>query len=39
MIPDPFAIMTMLFLLWGFMTVFNDIFIPRFRFAAHRYEG
>ena len=27
----PFAIMTSLFFLWGFMTVFNDILIPRFR--------
>jgi len=26
----PFAIMTTLFFLWGFMTVFNDILIPRF---------
>src|SRR5258706_2613792 len=29
----PFAIMTTLFFLWGFMTVFNDILIPRFREA------
>jgi FHS family L-fucose permease-like MFS transporter len=29
----PFAIMTTLFFLWGFMTVFNDILIPRFRDA------
>ncbi|HLP77651.1 MAG TPA: MFS transporter, partial [Candidatus Paceibacterota bacterium] len=29
----PFAIMTSLFFLWGFMTVFNDILIPRFREA------
>lgn len=28
-----FAIMTSLFFLWGFMTVFNDILIPRFREA------
>src|SRR5512133_582212 len=28
-----FAIMTTLFFLWGFMTVFNDILIPRFREA------
>jgi len=29
----PFAIMTTLFFLWGFMTVFNDILIPRFKEA------
>src|SRR4051812_15044960 len=29
----PFAIMTSLFFLWGFMTVFNDILIPRFKDA------
>ena len=29
----PFAIMTILFFLWGFMTVFNDILIPRFKDA------
>lgn len=29
----PFAIMTSLFFLWGFMTVFNDILIPRFKAA------
>src|SRR5277367_3155317 len=29
----PFAIMTVLFFLWGFMTVFNDILIPRFKEA------
>src|SRR3569833_2073934 len=29
----PFAIMTTLFFLWGFMTVFNDILIPRFKDA------
>src|SRR3954453_323887 len=29
----PFAIMTVLFFLWGFMTVFNDILIPRFKDA------
>src|SRR5947208_6424289 len=28
-----FAIMTALFFLWGFMTVFNDILIPRFKEA------
>ena len=30
-----FAIMTSLFFLWGFMTVFNDILIPRFQEAFH----
>jgi FHS family L-fucose permease-like MFS transporter len=29
----PFAIMTVLFFMWGFMTVFNDILIPRFKDA------
>ncbi len=29
----PFAIMTSLFFLWGLMTVFNDILIPRFKEA------
>src|SRR5215471_10849383 len=29
----PFAIMTILFFMWGFMTVFNDILIPRFKSA------
>jgi MFS transporter, FHS family, L-fucose permease len=29
----PFAIMTVLFFMWGFMTVFNDILIPRFKVA------
>lgn len=29
----PFAIMTVLFFMWGFMTVFNDILIPRFKAA------
>jgi len=29
----PFSAMTMLFFLWGFMTVFNDILIPRFKDA------
>jgi len=28
-----FAIMTLLFFMWGFMTVFNDILIPRFKEA------
>ncbi|HEV2695223.1 MAG TPA: sugar MFS transporter [Verrucomicrobiae bacterium] len=29
----PFAIMTVLFFMWGFMTMFNDILIPRFKEA------
>jgi FHS family L-fucose permease-like MFS transporter len=29
----PFIIMTTLFFMWGFMTVFNDILIPRFKEA------
>jgi FHS family L-fucose permease-like MFS transporter len=29
----PFAVMTILFFMWGFMTVFNDILIPRFKDA------
>src|SRR5512137_1083921 len=29
----PFAIMTILFFTWGFMTVFDDILIPRFKSA------
>ena len=29
----PFAIMTLLFFMWGFMTVWNDILIPKFREA------
>src|ERR1700729_2684427 len=29
----PFAIITVLFFMWGFMTVFNDILIPRFKDA------
>ena len=29
----PFAIMAILFFMWGFMTVFNDILIPRFKEA------
>src|ERR1700676_5431723 len=28
-----FSIMTVLFFMWGFMTVFNDILIPRFKEA------
>jgi MFS transporter, FHS family, L-fucose permease len=36
----PFAIMTVLFFMWGFMTVFNDILIPRFKeaFALNYFE-
>jgi len=29
----PFAVMSVLFFMWGFMTVFNDILIPRFKEA------
>jgi FHS family L-fucose permease-like MFS transporter len=29
----PFSVMTTLFFMWGFMTVFNDILIPRFKEA------
>jgi FHS family L-fucose permease-like MFS transporter len=29
----PFAMMTILFFMWGFMTVWNDILIPRFKEA------
>ncbi|MCL5033889.1 MAG: glucose/galactose MFS transporter, partial [Bacteroidetes bacterium] len=29
----PFAIMTSLFFMWGFMTAWNDILIPRFKEA------
>jgi FHS family L-fucose permease-like MFS transporter len=29
----PFAIMTVLFFMWGFITVWNDILIPRFKDA------
>src|SRR5258708_24546227 len=37
----PFSIMTSLFFLWGFMTVFNDILIPRFKgaFALSYFEA
>jgi FHS family L-fucose permease-like MFS transporter len=37
----PFAIMTVLFFLWGFMTVFNDILIPRFKeaFTLNYFEA
>jgi len=29
----PFSVMTVLFFMWGFMTVFNDILIPKFKEA------
>ena len=29
----PFTIMTVLFFMWGFMTVWNDVLIPRFKEA------
>ena len=29
----PFAIMTLLFFMWGFMTVWNDLLIPQFKEA------
>src|SRR5271170_7649385 len=29
----PFVIMTVLFFMWGFMTVWNDVLIPRFKEA------
>ncbi len=29
----PFAVMTLLFFMWGFMTVWNDVLIPRFKEA------
>lgn len=29
----PFALMTILFFMWGFMTVWNDILIPQFKEA------
>jgi len=37
----PFAIMTILFFMWGFMTVFNDILIPRFKsaFALNYFQA
>lgn len=31
----PFAIMTILFFMWGFINVLNDILIPRFKEAFH----
>lgn len=37
----PFAIMTILFFMWGFMTVFNDVLIPRFKeaFTLNYFEA
>jgi MFS transporter, FHS family, L-fucose permease len=37
----PFAIMTILFFMWGFITVWNDILIPRFKdaFTLDYYHG
>jgi len=37
----PFATMTILFFMWGFMTVFNDILIPRFKeaFTLNYFEA
>src|SRR5271163_1609493 len=37
----PFAVMTVLFFLWGFSTVFNDILIPRFKeaFALNYFQA
>jgi len=37
----PFAIMTTLFFMWGFMTVWNDILIPRFKeaFTLNYFEA
>jgi FHS family L-fucose permease-like MFS transporter len=37
----PFAAMTVLFFMWGFMTVFNDILIPRFKdaFALNYFQA
>ena len=37
----PFFIMTTLFFMWGFMTVWNDILIPRFKeaFALNYFEA
>ena len=36
-----FSIMTSLFFMWGFMTVFNDILIPRFKeaFTLNYFEA
>jgi MFS transporter, FHS family, L-fucose permease len=37
----PFAIMTVLFFMWGFMTVFNDVLIPTFKeaFTLNYFEA
>ncbi len=37
----PFAIMTILFFMWGFMTAWNDILIPRFKeaFTLNYFEA
>ena len=37
----PFTMMTILFFMWGFMTVFNDILIPRFKeaFTLNYFEA
>jgi len=37
----PFTIMTILFFMWGFMTVWNDILIPRFKeaFTLNYFEA
>jgi FHS family L-fucose permease-like MFS transporter len=37
----PFAVMTVLFFMWGFMTVFNDVLIPRFKeaFALNYFQA
>jgi len=37
----PFSIMTVLFFMWGFMTVFNDILIPKFKeaFTLNYFEA
>jgi FHS family L-fucose permease-like MFS transporter len=37
----PFAIMTILFFMWGFMTVWNDVLIPRFKeaFTLNYFEA
>ena len=37
----PFALMTVLFFMWGFMTVWNDVLIPRFKeaFALNYFQA
>ncbi len=37
----PFATMTILFFMWGFMCFWNDILIPRFKeaFGLNRYQA